>query len=331
MKNKNHLLIILIISLLSLVFSSCSTDNNLNKNETTNNERNESSINEIPNYGLVSGFSKKSDLNQNYDGGVISFNYNIYNPESPIEWGFEVFINGVLQTISVYSDNGLISENVNMFTKYFNKEEEFNCQIVLKPNIGKKGDDLELNVCSILNPNYMLKDTKYVSFLPYHRMSASTTATIHMNTSTNNNIEISSHVDTYKRVSEELKNEFYSLNGNGEQVNTFDKELVFDIFKNNEQEDIIKINSTDRVKIFGYGKPGKYRISIFINNEIYKSFNNCYYSDVEILKDKEFIIEVPIELKYKMNHIYVIAFEINSNDEEPNHYIKSNTKLLIRK
>lgn len=330
MRYKNNALILLIIFLLLLLFSSCSTNNNSKNMETPSNKKNETLITEIPNYGIISGFSNKNELVQDYNGDFISFNYNIYNPEAPIEWGYEVFINGVLQTFSVYSDNVLIAENTNMFTKHFDKEENLDCRIVLKPNIGNKGDTLELNVCSILNPSYMLEDTTYVSFLPYHRMSASTTATIHMNTSVDNKVNISSFEGTYKKVSEETRNEYTSLNSNGEEINTFDNEFVFDVFKDTEQDDIIETNSVDTIKVFGCGKPGKYRISIFVNNEISKAFNNHYYCDVEVLKDQEFIIEIPVELKNEMNHIYVVAFEKNSNDEITNNYIKSNTKLLIK-
>lgn len=221
MRYKNNALILLIIFLLLLLFSSCSTNNNSKNMETPSNKKNETLITEIPNYGIISGFSNKNELVQDYNGDFISFNYNIYNPEAPIEWGYEVFINGVLQTFSVYSDNVLIAENTNMFTKHFDKEENLDCRIVLKPNIGNKGDTLELNVCSILNPSYMLEDTTYVSFLPYHRMSASTTATIHMNTSVDNKVNISSFEGTYKKVSEETRNEYTSLNSNGEEINTF--------------------------------------------------------------------------------------------------------------
>lgn len=330
MRYKNNALILLIIFLLSLLFSSCSANNNLKNMEIPSNEKNETLMTEIPNYGIISGFSNKNELVQDYNGGVISFDYNIYNPEAPIEWGFEVFINGVLQTISIYSDDVLIAENTNMFTKYFDKEENFDCQIILKPNIGQKGDILELNVCSILNPSYMLEDTNYVSFLPYHRMSVSTTAIIHMNTSIGNGVEISSFAGTYKKVSKETKNEYTSLNNNGEEINTFDNEFVFNVFKDTEQDDIIETNSVDKIKVFGCGKPGKYRISIFVNNKICKAFNNHYYCDVEVLKDQEFIIEIPVELKEEMNHIYVVVFEKNSNDETTNNYIKTNTKLLIK-
>lgn len=330
MRNKCYVLMVLFVFLLSFFFASCSANNDLENTDTISDINDETIVDEIPSYGIVSGFVNEKELSKEYNGKDLSFYYSIYNPQSAVEWGFEIFINGVMQKFSVYYDGKLISENTNIFTKYFEEEENFDCKIVLKPNIGKKGDVLELNVCSILYPSYMLKDTTYVSFLPYHRLSASATATIHMHTSADNEEKISSFTGTYKEVSQEFKDDYSSLNNKGEEINTFDNEFIFDVFKNNERDDIIKINSVDKIKVFGCGKPGKYRISLYVNNKICKAFNNNYYCDVEVLKDQEFVIEIPVEIKNKMNHVYVIVFEKNSNGDITNNYIKSNTKLLVK-
>lgn len=329
MKYKNNLVLISVLILMMLL-SGCATDNTENIDlEDLTEDYQESS--DLPTYGLIAGFLNEEEMSKTFVGKPLSFEYSLFNPQSAAEWGIEVYIEGVLQTITVYSGDTLLAENTSMFVSYLDNQETLDLRIEFNPNIGDVGETLELNVCSFLYPSYMVEGTENASFLPYHRLSPGATMTISMQQPCEDLVIIDGFDGTYKAVPLEIQNSFNSLNQFGDTVNTFDQELIFDVCKSSETDSTIQLDTADNiVKVFGYGKPGKYRISVYVNNQLIRAFNNSCYCDVEIKKGQEFIIDVPIDIKNQRNHIYVVAFDLESNKEATNDYVKSNTKLLIK-
>lgn len=330
LKMKNIFIKIFSLILILGLMASCGNNSNNIQDIANTNISNDPIVIDDKEYGLLSGFPNKIDLKVEYNGGPIKFTYDMKNMKSEAEWGFRVYINGILQTFSVYYEQECVAYNIQQYNTHLNEEETQTIEIELVPNIGKKGDILSLNVCAILNPSYMLKGTSYVSFLPNHRLSSSMTMKLIMNVDAKDKPEIKQLSADFVKVSDDIKNQYNTLDSNGRYINDFDEQIVFNICKKNEEDSILYCKEDDVIKISGYGKPGKYIISMYINHKLVPIFDNSMYGEVEIMNDQQFIVEVPIHIENDNNHVYIVVFEQQQEVATVSNYIKTNTKLLIK-
>lgn len=330
LKMKNIFIKIFSLILIFGLMASCGNNSNNIQDIVSTNISNDPIVIDDKEYGLLSGFPNKIDLEVEYNGGPIKFTYDMKNMKSEAEWGFRVYINGILQTFSVYYEQECVAYGIQQYNTHLNEEETQTIEIELVPNIGKKGDILSLNVCAILNPSYMLKGTSYVSFLPNHRLSSSMTMKLIMNVDAKDKPEIKQLSADFVKVSDDIKNQYNTLDSNGRCINDFDEQIVFNIYKKNEEDSILYCKEDDVIKISGYGKPGKYIISMYINHKLVPIFDNSMYGEVEIMNDQQFIVEVPIHIENDNNHVYIVVFEQQQEIATVSNYIKTNTKLLIK-
>lgn len=329
MKYCKKILSALLILTLALSFSACN-EKAINNGSTNPTEEEQQSKANTPNYGLSAGFSEGDNLLLNYNGKPLSFEYSLYNPEASAEWGIEVYVDGILQNITVYSENTSAAQNTNMYVTNLENGERKIIRIEFMPNTGKAGETLELNVCSFLNPDYMIDGTDYTSFLPFHRLSPGYTMKIQMNKDAQNPVKVAEFNGRYEEVPQEIIDSFNSINSSNEIENVYDRQQIFDICKSDENESVINLSGKrDTLEVFGYGKPGTYRISVYINNQITKAFDGEYYCDAEVKENQKFLIEIPVEVENERNHIYIVVLELEDDSDVTNNYIKSNTKLLL--
>lgn len=329
MKYCKKILSALLILTLALSFSACN-EKAINNGSTNPTEEEQQSKANTPNYGLSAGFSEGDNLLLNYNGKPLSFEYSLYNPEASAEWGIEVYVDGILQNITVYSENTSAAQNTNMYVTNLENGERKIIRIEFMPNTGKAGETLELNVCSFLNPDYMIDGTDYTSFLPFHRLSPGYTMKIQMNKDAQNPVKVAEFNGRYEEVPQEIIDSFNSINSSNEIENVYDRQQIFDICKSDENESVINLSGKrDTLEVFGYGKPGTYRISVYINNQITKALDGEYYCDAEVKENQKFLIEIPVEVENERNHIYIVVLELEDDSDVTNNYIKSNTKLLL--
>lgn len=329
MKLCKKILSALLILVLTCSFSACK-EKTINNNNTTSAEEEQQSSASTPNYGLSAGFTEGDNVSLTYNGKPLSFEYSLYNPEAPAEWGIEVYVDGILQNITVYSENTSVTQNTNMYITSLENGEREIIRIEFMPNTGKAGETLELNICSFLNPDYMIDGTDYTSFLPFHRLSPGYTMKIQMNKNAQDPVKVSEFKGEYTEVPQEIMDSFNSVNSSNEIENVFDRQQIFDVCKSNEDESVINLSGKkDTLKVFGYGKPGTYRISVYINNQIIRAFDGEYYCDAEVKKGQKFQIDIPVEAESEKNHIYVVVLELSGDSDVTNNYIKSSTKLLL--
>lgn len=329
MKYCKKILSALLILTLALSFSACN-EKAINNGSTNPTEEEQQSKANTPNYGLSAGFSEGDNLLLTYNGKPLSFEYSLYNPEASAEWGIEVYVDGILQNITVYSENTSAAQNTNMYVTNLENGERKIIRIEFMPNTGKAGETLELNVCSFLNPDYMIDGTDYTSFLTFHRLSPGYTMKIQMNKDAQSPVKVAEFNGRYEEVPQEIIDSFNSINSSNEIENVYDRQQIFDICKSDENESVINLSGKrDTLEVFGYGKPGTYRISVYINNQIIKAFDGEYYCDAEVKENQKFLIEIPVEVENEKNHIYIVVLELGDDSDVTNNYIKSNTKLLL--
>ncbi len=211
MKYCKKILSALLILTLALSFSACN-EKAINNGSTNPTEEEQQSKANTPNYGLSAGFSEGDNLLLTYNGKPLSFEYSLYNPEASAEWGIEVYVDGILQNITVYSENTSAAQNTNMYVTNLENGERKIIRIEFMPNTGKAGETLELNVCSFLNPDYMIDGTDYTSFLPFHRLSPGYTMKIQMNKDAQNPVKVAEFNGRYEEVPQEIIDSFNSIN-----------------------------------------------------------------------------------------------------------------------
>lgn len=90
------------------------------------------------------------------------------------------------------------------------------------------------------------------------------------------------------------------------------------------------------MKIACIGKSGKYRLSLYINNELVSAFDECAYFDVEIERDKMKVIDAKVdssvlEVLDEFNSIYLIAVPMEPSLDESLYIrpLKTTTRLLF--
>jgi len=316
---------IVAVVLILLLQTSCTTNNNNVQDFTDTNKSNESIQIDDKEYGLLSGFPNENDFIKEYNGKPIKFAYNMKNMRSEAEWGLRVYIDGVLQTFSVYHEQECVAYNTQQYNVCLNEEETQDIEIELIPNIGEKGEILALNVCTILNPSYMLEGTSYVSFLPNHRLSSSMTMKIIMKKSIEVETKIKQLSATFVKVPDGIINQYNILDNNGQYQNNFDEQIIFNIYKKNEDDDILYCKENDVIKVSGYGKPGKYIVSMYINHELVPIFDDSMYGEIEIMNEQQFVVEIPIHIENDNNHVYIVVFE----QQKKSHMLITILKLIL--
>lgn len=97
-----------------------------------------------------------------------------------------------------------------------------------------------------------------------------------------------------------------------------------------------KKNEDLELKIACIGKSGKYRLSLYINNELVSAFDECAYFDVEIERDKMKVIDAKVdssvlEVLDEFNSIYLIAVPMEPSLDESLYIrpLKTTTRLLF--
>jgi len=95
---------------------------------------------------------------------------------------------------------------------------------------------------------------------------------------------------------------------------------------------IVQKDTEHEIFICGYGKTGKYRVSLFINNELQYAFDGKAYLDMEIVENKQTTCSVKINIEglNKNNYIYLLYCPLDiETDRISYHASKTYTTMLL--
>lgn len=267
--------------------------------------------------------------NVEYTGDYLEESFEIATSPAMGEFSLLVYVDGRLTPYYSTDNTQLMDYQV------FNTEaSDVNKKITIffKPLTGVKGESYDLNVVLFDNPNYMLKDTTWVSFLPNHTICNVCRKVLHYNAETADfdvsNQYVVSELD--KRMENYFSND-ECIGGN--ELNEIS--IFFDLYLepyDYENMTFIPVDyfSVEKEKKLDFlipmlGNDGEYIISLYINNNIVAAFDGEEYLDVKIERNQFAQKEVSLSVsEYSgLNQIYVIAVS-----KENNYVKKSNTYLL---
>ncbi len=315
----------LVIFLVMIVLvSGCKNEKNENSSQTTQNSENHQEVTEVEATEIEEtedfDFKEQAVGYDVYDttweqevytyaGEELQMKFEIASMPVQAEFSFLVFIDGVLTPYcsnvdSVYSKRQLFK------TEKGEKKSEYT--LSFKPAYGKKGETYDLEVLLLDNPQYMLKDTSWLSFAPNHSIMTVSKKKLDYQADTIKNEDISNTFEV-RDLTAEVENEFandYAEGGNNLNAMLFFTFLTepMDSKENREEgQGYLSVKKGEKLKLYlpFLGLSGEYRVSLYINYEPIAAFDGKNYFDVTVQRDKYTEKKIELDLsKYSgLNHI----------------------------
>ncbi len=244
-----------------------------------------------------------------YTGEELKIKFEISSMEISAEFSFLVFIDGVMTPYRTNIDSAYSNRQI-LHTEKDEKKSDY--IISFKPVYGKKGETYNLEVLLLDNPQYMLKDTSWLSFAPNHSTMTICKKKLFYQADTVENNYIC-NVFEVRDLTEQVENKF--ANDYAEGGNNLNEMLFFSYFtKSLDNKDdkeaepyYFSVKKGEKLKLYlpFLGLSGEYRVSFYINYEQAPVFDGKNYLDVRVQRDKytEKVIELDLSKYSGLNHI----------------------------
>lgn len=300
-----------------------------------------SGVSQIPQFAVATKIQTTDYQNLTYSGGEMRIPYMLRDQsEADAQWGLEIMLDGVLQTFTIEDGTGRFTENKRLHVIPMKQAETKNITLVFTPNIGYKGQKLNLNICTMLNPEYLPEDPSVFEFRPNHNLNGGLGAFLTMQQSAPRQTTISNSKAKESVLTEEQKKPYINdgavdASGNPATSNELEQQLILRLFQKDPDEKNITVTAGQpaELTVSCFGKPGTYRISIYINHELQPVFDGSGYLEVTVEKDKAYVQTVTLDLDKlsSKNHVYAVAAPIHEKDTAGMWYLeKTPSKLLIK-
>lgn len=286
-----------------------------------------------------------------YDGGEITTEVTVTNGSFKIEKGFSISLNGVLQECIIEYD-GFKTDSSIMPTVILEADRELTFKISFTPNIGKKGDEIEMSLLHSYLPNYKIDDEMQLKVFMQGQQSILTVGNLKLcfnvdstqgsNVTNNfsgakrskiNDVLYTSHY--YENVDGDIFNDAYDANRvvlyhDFDKVYTVSEGVFYDSVEYFTSMTLPRSEKTS-LTINLYGKPGKRRASLLINNELQPVFDGKYYADVEFKEGEqvELVVEINTSDLDKYNCIYALSKELNEVKDPEEHFLKQSDPYVL--
>lgn len=301
----------------------------------------------VPSYSI----SWNEDDIVEYNGGEVTTEVTILNGSFKMEKGFCISLNGVLQECTIECD-GKKTESSIMPKLIFDADQERTFKISFTPNIGRKGDTLEMSLVHSYLPSYRVTDDMEFKVIHGNENCILDVAnkTLKLNSdSTNedcitdsfsgakvgklNKTLYTSHY--YENVQGDIFNDTYEANrialyDDFDKVYFVSEGVFYDNVEYLAQMTVPRAEKTS-VTINLYGKPGKRRVCLLINNEIQPVFDGKYYADVEFKEGEqvELVVEIDTSDLDKYNSIYALSKELYEVKDPNDHFLRQSAPYVL--
>ena len=293
------------------------------------NEQEVLSLSEEPSYGFVWALDEEAIKNVGknpetieyitYDGEPITVFCQINNVSSK-QWEFGLFIEveGILQELTV---DGKKAE---VYTLELQSLETRTVKMCFEPDIGKKDEIKNLSCGIILSPSYIAEEEG--EYIMYHDPAVSGNYPLVMNADAPKTADVSTDTSLYTVSG--INKRIYSNYEEGNNLEQFENypgcyvyENLKDYLKKENGSYVRKTRITTKASqdseliINIHGKPGTYRVSLYLNGERLNAFEGKGYIDVTIGKNQQAEIPVTIDTRELKgaNRIEAYYKEINCN------------------
>lgn len=321
--------------LIIITMTGCSTG------KETDSPSDSESVSQIPQFAIATKIQSDNPQSLIYTGNELRIPYMLRDQsEADAQWGLEIMLDGVLQDFTIDDGTDHFAEEKKLHIISMRQGESKKVTLIFTPNIGQKGQKLNLNICTLLNPEYMPADPSQYEFRPNHNLNGGLGASLTMQKAAPQQIKSSTGGIRVSALTEEQKRPYINenvqeANGNPIISNELEQRLILQLYQNtsDEKSTTAPIDGQVNLTVCCFGKPGTYRISLYVNHKLLPVFNGESYLDVTVKKDQAYQQTVSIETNGlpDKNHIYAVAAPIRDSDSSGMWYLeKTPTKLLIK-
>lgn len=259
-----------------------------------------------------------------YNGDDFTFYYQVGATDAS-EYGIAFMLNGIYQDIKIEYD-GLITDYSTMHIVSIPAGKSKVFKIMLRPNIGKKGDVLQFCNASVSNPlslitedekNYELSDISITGTLPSKFTMKSDSTNLYSLNTNYSNMSIGNY-------GKNLRTYFSNINPSDEMCQMFVyNDLAKSLYKDDDiYRTLLSETKIEAESLKSYpltiamsGKPGTtQRISFYLNNQIVPVFDGKYYADVKMEKNKQTTVNISIDTAElnKWNNFYLVSYTLDA-------------------
>ncbi len=212
------------------------------------------------------------------------------------------------------------------------------------PVSGKAGETVQFVSCSLRQPEFEKIDDTYFDFQAYHDLGTTGEVNLIMKADAP---DVAPDIADGFTYTKELETIFRNMASIGDipvssmgrtEFRVYDKVVEIEKWQDGKEEHFAlqndisaQIGAEHEIFICGYGKTGKYRVSLFINNELQYAFDGKAYVDMEISGDMQTTCSVKIDTEKlnKENYIYLVYYPLGLEiDELPNQVKKTHSYIF---
>lgn len=243
--------------------------------------------------------------------------------------GLLVFIGGVPQSYSIEYADGTISEKNVMQKIPLTEEGKMEFNLLIDPNIGKKGDKLGIYVCNIIYPSFQPDQVEEPSYQYYGSLAQLVPQQIKFEVDAQTKNASMIYAKNGMELSEDITNAILAFSNSIEE--NLDENYYVELYQNTRDE-LVMTSENGKIKlhlIWYGGVEGIYNTIIFINNEPV-SIEGMNSIQVEAKRNKMSLCDITLDISdYDyLNTIYAIAVPSDDSYLEYSRIAKTNSKLL---
>lgn len=263
-----------------------------------------------------------------YTGEPIDLAVDVINNGAGFDETFLLYVNGRQNSYKTDTDD----EKKLYHTIYVPENQTVSLHIFFEPENCNKGDKAPITLIRMMNMDYMLPDTSYLSFFPNHEIGSINPFYVEIeHECENTDIYSCAAADSLltEKLSDELEEEYIVFeNGKPTDESYLDDVTYFELYQNDRYDSYFEYEGNEiKLILNAFGKSGAYRVGIYVDHVLQPAFGGNYYCDVlvdrKMMSSKNVSIDVS---KMKALHcVYAIAVPIEEGIFLP---IKTPTKLL---
>lgn len=282
------------------------------------------------------------------ENGKIEIAVGLSNEFSAAQYGFIVFVDGIRVPFTVKEIENC-NESLMHIISMKKGEKDRVITVSFSDEYFAAERDCYVSIATVLNPNYLIKSTDYISFLPHHALAAYNFYKVRKTNgdspffSVSRNHTVYTLPESINALYEQTKgteSDPYGKSPLAEKTNSLDNTSEFILSSNNNFEAYTSCfaceKSTDFTLNIGcLGKSDSYRLSLYVNNELVPAFDGCLYCDITTERNKLKVIEAKISAESlknydEFNSLYLIAVPLNPSLDENDYTrpLKAASKLL---
>ena len=269
----------------------------------------------------------------------IQIKVGISNVYAKAEYGFVVFVDGVSVPFRINENN---EEKMMHIIAMDENEEDRLVTVELSDKYFPAATDVYVSISTLLNPNFMIKSSDYINYLPHHALAAYNFYIVRKDEGEAPTVSVCDDIAEVYPLPEEINSMYEQRKGtpedpdgvspDAELSNSLENTTVFLL---RTTDDFTKLESgfaceKDRDfngKIACIGKDGSFRLSLYINHKAVPAFDGCEYVDITTKRDELKVIDVSLSKDVLMgfdeyNSIYLIAVPLNPSMNDEIEYVR---------